>query len=262
MRGRSRDRWAILAGIGGITAAAWMYLVVGSRPMSMGMSDGSIAGAMQSMVRVRPWTTTEFGVMLLMWAVMMVAMMVPTAAPMTLVYAAVARKAARQDHPVAPTFVFVAGYLAIWGLFSVAATAVQSGLDRLALLSPTMVSASPVFGSALLIGAGVYELTPYKHACLAHCRAPAHFISQHWQGGFAGAFRMGMGLGAYCLGCCWILMSLLFVGGVMNLLWIAAIAAFILLEKTLPFAETGGRVVGASMILVGLLGLTGFVALG
>ncbi len=238
-----------------------MCLVVWARPLSMGVSDGSAAGAMQSMARVRPWTTAEFGVMLLMWAVMMVAMMVPTAAPMTLVYAAVARKAAREDHPVAPTFVFVAGYLAIWGLFSVAATAVQSSLDRLELLSPTMVSASPKVGSALLIGAGVYELTPYKHACLAHCRTPAHFISQHWRGGFAGAFRMGMGLGAYCLGCCWILMSLLFVGGVMNLLWITAIAAFILLEKTMSFAEAGARAVGCSMILVGLLSLGGFVAL-
>jgi predicted metal-binding membrane protein len=230
--------------------------------MSAGMTDGSMAHTMQSMLHVRTWTAAEFVLRLLMWAVMMVAMMVPTAAPMTLVYAAVARKAAREDHPVAPTFVFVAGYLAIWVLFSVAATAAQRSLDQLALLSPMMVSASPVFGSSLLIGAGVYELTPYKHACLAHCRAPAHFVSQHWRGGLAGAFRMGLGLGAYCLGCCWILMGLLFVGGVMNLLWIAAIAVFILLEKTVPFAETGGRIVGAAMILVGLLSLTGLVALG
>jgi predicted metal-binding membrane protein len=252
-RGR-RDRWAILTGLGAITAAAWIYLVV--------VSDRSMTQSMQSMVHMRIWTATEFGVILLMWAVMMVAMMLPTAAPMTLVYAAVARKAAREDHPVAPTFVFVAGYLAIWGLFSVAATAAERSLDQAALLSPTMVSASPLLGGALLIGAGAYELTPFKHACLAHCRAPAHFISQHWRGGFAGAFRMGLELGAYCLGCCWILMGLLFVGGVMNLLWIAAIAVFILLEKTLPFGETGGRVLGAAMILVGLLSLSGLVALG
>ena len=220
-----------------------------------------MAHAMQ-MVQVHPWTAAQLGPRLLMWSVMMVAMMVPTAAPMTLVYAAVARKAAREDHPVAPTFVFVAGYLAIWVLFSVAATAAQSGLDQLALLSPTMVSASPVLGSGLLIGAGIYELTPYKHACLAHCRAPAHFISHKWRGGFAGAFPMGLELGTYCLGCCWILMGLLFLGGVMNLLWIAAIAAFILLEKTLPFGDIGGRVVGAAMILVGLLSLAGLSALG
>jgi predicted metal-binding membrane protein len=187
---------------------------------------------------------------------------VPTAVPMTLVYAAVVRTAARQDHPVAPTFVFVAGYLAIWVFFSVAATAAQSGLDQFALLSPEMSSASSVLGGGLLISAGVYELTPYKHACLAHCRAPAHFISHKWRSGFAGAFRMGAGLGTYCLGCCWILMGLLFVGGLMNLLWVAAIAAFILLEKTMPLGEIGARVVGAAMIVVGLLSLAGLPVLG
>jgi predicted metal-binding membrane protein len=257
-----RDRWVMLTGLGGITAAAWMYLVVEARPMSAGMSERSMAHAMQSMVQVQPWAAAELAPRLLMWAVMMVAMMVPTAAPMTLVYAAVARKAAREDRPVAPTFVFVAGYLAIWALFSVAATAAQSSLDQLALLSPTMVSASPVLGSGLLIGAGVYQLTPYKQACLAHCRAPAHFISHKWRGGFAGAFRMGLELGTYCLGCCWILMGLLFVGGLTSLFWIAAIAVFILLEKTMPFAEIGGRVVGVAMIVVGLVSLAGPVALG
>jgi predicted metal-binding membrane protein len=256
-----RDRWVILTGLGGMTAAAWVYLALGA-PMSAGTSEGSMADAMQSMVHVQPWAVGELAPRLLMWAVMMVAMMVPTAVPMTLVYTAVARKAGREDRPVAPTFVFVAGYLTIWFLFSVAATAAQSGLDQLALLSPAMVSASPVLGGGLLIGAGVYELTPYKHACLAHCRAPAHFISRNWRGGFAGAFHMGLGLGTYCLGCCWILMGLLFVGGLMNLFWVAAIAAFILLEKTIPLAETGGRVVGAAMIVVGLLSLAGFAVLG
>jgi predicted metal-binding membrane protein len=157
--------------------------------------------------------------------------------------------------------VFVAGYLTVWALFSVAATGVQNGLDRLALLSPSMVSASPYLGGALLIVAGLYELTALKDACLAHCRAPAHFISQHWRGGATGAFRMGLGLGSYCLGCCWVLMGLLFVGGVMNLLWIAALAVFILLEKTLPFAKTGGRVIGAAMIVAGGLSLAGVIAL-
>ena len=230
--------------------------------MSTGMTDRSMAHTMQSMAHVRTWTATEFGLRLLMWAAMMVAMMIPSAAPMTLVYAAVARKAARENHPVAPTVLFVAGYLAMWGLFSVVATVAQRSLDQLALLSPTMVSASPMFGSAVLLAAGVYQLTPYKHACLTHCRAPAYFISQRWRSGFPGALRMGLELGAYCVGCCWILMGLLFVGGVMNLLWIAAIAVFILLEKTMPFAETGGRVIGTAMILVCLLGLTGLVALG
>jgi predicted metal-binding membrane protein len=247
---------AILTGLAGITTAAWIYVVLEAHRMGnmpMGMTDHSMT--MHAMVGVRPWTATEFGLRLLMWAVMMVAMMVPTAAPMTLMYAAVARKAAAQDNPVAPTFVFVAGYIAMWSLFSVVATTAQWELDRVALLSPMMVSNSALLGSALLIVAGVYQLTPLKRACLRHCRAPAQFLSQNWHSGTAGALRMGLRLGAYCLGCCWVLMGLLFVGGVMNLLWIAAIAAFVLLEKAIPFGETAGWFVGAAMILVGALGL-------
>jgi predicted metal-binding membrane protein len=222
---------------------------------SMGMTDHSMTSAMHGMVGAQPWTADEFGLRLLMWAVMMVAMMVPTAVPMTLVYAAVARKAAAQNNPVAPTFLFVAGYVAVWSLFSVAATFAQWRLDRAALLSPMMVSNSVWLGGALLIGAGVYQLTPLKHACLRHCRAPAQFLSQHWHRGPAGALRMGLRLGAYCLGCCWILMGLLFVGGVMNLLWIAAISAFVLLEKIIPFGEAAGWFGGAALILIGALSL-------
>lgn len=229
---------------------------------SMGGGLHAAVPTMQSMTQVRPWSTGEFGLVLEMWAVMMVAMMIPTAVTMTLMYAAVARKAARQASPVAPTFVFVAGYVAMWVLFSVAATAAQDGLARLALLSPTMVSASPILGGVLLIGAGAYQLTPIKNACLNQCRAPAHFIAQHWRGGFTGAFRIGLDYGIYCLGCCWILMAMLFVGGVMNLLWIAAIAGFILLEKTMPLARIGGRVIGGAMIVVGLLDVTGLAVIG
>jgi predicted metal-binding membrane protein len=245
---RRSDRLTILSGFAGVTAVAWIYLAVEVPRMSM-------AYAMQSMVQMRQWTIAVFGVTLLMWTVMMVAMMVPTAAPMTLVYAAVARKATKQGAPVAPTIVFVAGYVLMWSLFSIAATAAQASLDRLALLSPAIRSASPSLGGVLLAAAGVYQLTPLKRSCLQHCRAPAHFISQHWRSGAAGALRMGLEHGAYCLGCCWILMGLLFVGGVMNLLWVAAIAAFIMLEKTIPFGETGGRLVGTAMILTGVLTL-------
>jgi predicted metal-binding membrane protein len=253
-----RDRVAVLTGLAGITVAAWIYVVIDAHRMagmSTGMTGHSMTATMHAMAGVQPWTATEFGLRLLMWVVMMVAMMVPTAAPMTLIYAAVARKAAAQHNPVAPTFVFVAGYIAMWSLFSIAATVAQWRLDRVALLSPMMVSSSAVLGGALLIGAGVYQLTPLKQACLRHCRAPAQFLSQNWHSGTAGAFRMGLKLGAYCLGCCWILMGLLFVGGVMNLLWIAAIAAFVLLEKTIPFGAAAGWFAGVAMILVGALSL-------
>ena len=255
---RHRDRLAVLTGLAGITAAGWVYVVVAAGRMasgSAGMRGHSMVPMMRAMAGVQPWTATEFGLRLAMWAVMMVAMMVPTAVPMTLLYAAVARKAAAQHSPVAPAFILVAGYAGMWVIFSVVATVAQWGLDRAALLSPMMVSRSAALGAALLIAAGVYQLTPVKDACLRNCRAPAHFLSRHWLGGRLGAFRMGVRLGAYCLGCCWILMGLLFVGGVMNLLWIAAIAVFVLLEKTIPFGVTGGRVAGAAMILTGALSL-------
>jgi predicted metal-binding membrane protein len=212
-----------------------------------------MAPMMDAMTGVEPWTATEFGLLLAMWAVMMVAMMVPTAAPMTLVYAAVARKAAAQNNPLAPTFVFVTGYIAMWMVFSLVATIAQHALDQAALLSPMMVSNSASFGAALLIAAGVYQFTPLKNACLRNCRAPAHFLSRYWRTGNIGAFRMGLRLGAYCVGCCWVLMALLFIGGVMNLLWIAAIAIFVLLEKTIPLGDVSGRIAGAAVILVGAL---------
>jgi predicted metal-binding membrane protein len=256
-----RDRLAVLVGLSGVTAAAWLYLVV-QAPRVMNRGVGTSGESMHEMARVQPWTGAYFGLMFLMWAVMMVAMMVPTAAPMALVYAAVARKARSDGRAVPPTFVFLSGYVLMWGLFALGATAAQYGLDRLAFLSPMLVSRSAVLGEVLLVAAGVYELTPYKHACLSNCRSPAHFISQHWRGGTAGAIRMGVEHGAYCLGCCSVLMGLLFVGGVMNLLWVAAIAVFILLEKTIPFGVLGGRLVGAAMILVGLLAVTGLVAIG
>jgi predicted metal-binding membrane protein len=248
----------VLAGLSVTTGAAWVYVVVTARQMaarSAGTGPPSMA-SMDVMTGVQPWTATEFVVRLAMWAAMMVAMMVPAAAPMTMLYAAVARKAAAQHNPLAPTFVFVAGYIAMWTIFSLVATIAQYALNRAALLSSMMVSTSAMFGAALLITAGIYQLTPFKNACLRNCRAPAHFMSRYWRTGNLGAFRMGLRLGAYCVGCCWILMGLLFVGGVMNLVWIAAIAIFILLEKTIPFGDASGRFVGVAMIVAGALSLT------
>lgn len=240
-----RDRISILAALAAVTAVAWVYL-------------GVMAAQMHSMdpimlMRLRPWSAFDFCMTFLMWAVMMVAMMVPTATPMALIYAAMVRKSASQGNPLAPTAVFVSGYVAIWTLFSLAATAAQWVLERAALLSPMMVMKSPALGAALLIGAGIYQGTPAKEACLRHCRAPGHFISQHWRAGKAGAFRLGVVHGIYCLGCCWILMGLLFFGGVMNLIWVAGITSFVLCEKILPFGVRGGRLAGFALIAVGLV---------
>jgi predicted metal-binding membrane protein len=217
--------------------------------MARGM--GSLESGPMALMGLHPWTPAHFGMMFTMWAIMMVGMMLPSATPTTLVYTAVARKAAREGMSVAPVAAFVAGYLFMWTLFSLAATVAQWGLERAALLSPMMVSSSPFLGGGLLIGAGVYQLTPYKDACLEHCRSPAHFIAAHWRPGIPGALRMGIEHGAYCLGCCWVLMGLLFFGGVMNLLWIAAITLFVLLEKLLPYGAGGGRWAGIGMILAG-----------
>jgi predicted metal-binding membrane protein len=225
----------------------------GSANMS-NMSGNSTALA-NAILGIRPWTAAEVGLVLIMWAMMMVAMMVPTAAPMTLVYAAVTRKAATRPNPLGATFVFVGGYIAIWTVFSLAATIAQFALDRAALLSPMMVSTSPVLGAALLIAAGIYQFTPVRDTCLQKCRAPAHFIADYWRSGTLGAFRMGLWHGVYCVGCCWILMALMFVGGVMNLLWMAAVAVFVLLEKTIPFGDASGKAAGVAMILAGALSL-------
>ena len=166
--------------------------------------------------------------------------------------ATVARKAAKHGTPLAPAAIFVSGYVAMWTLFSAAATIAQWGLDEAALLSPMMVTTSPALGAGLLIAAGLYQLTPVKKACLRHCRAPAYFISEHWRPGASGAFRMGLEHGAFCLGCCWVLMGLLFFGGVMSLLWIAGITLFVLLEKIIPHGVLGGRLAGVAMIAAGV----------
>jgi predicted metal-binding membrane protein len=240
-----RDRIAVVAGLAGVTALAWAYLFAMAREMEA-VPDAA------TMLQMRPWSGPDFALTFAMWAVMMVGMMVPSAAPMTLIYAAVARKAARQGTPLAPTAVFVSGYVAIWCAFSVGATAAQWALDRAALLSPMLVASSPGLGAGLLIAAGLYQLTPWKEACLRHCRDPVHFIAERWRPGTGGAFRMGLEHGGYCLGCCGALMGLLFVGGVMNLLWIAAITAFVLVEKLLPAGVGGGRLAGAAMVAGGV----------
>ena len=222
---------------------SWLYLV----KMAADMSMPECMLAMQIPV----WDAGYFWMMFMMWAVMMVGMMLPSVTPMVLIYAGIARKSAMQGMPVAPTAAFVSGYIAMWLIFSLFATIAQWGLDQAALLSPMMVSNSVGLGAALLIAAGIYQWLPIKDKCLHHCRSPVHFITTHWRPGSIGAFKMGLSHGAFCLGCCWILMSLLFVGGVMNLFWIAVITLFVLLEKVLPFGDVGGRVMGMLMITAG-----------
>ncbi|HNP62162.1 MAG TPA: DUF2182 domain-containing protein [Nitrospirales bacterium] len=245
-----RDRITILSALIGVIVLAWAYVLYLWAKMPMMNAD-----APEAILQLHPWMPIDFVFVYLMWAVMMVGMMLPGAIPMTLLYAGMVRKAERQSTPMAPTGAFVGGYLALWSVFSVGATVVQWGLHETAMLSPMMKANSQVVGAALLILAGIYQMTPWKAACLDHCRAPAHFISEHWRPGVCGAFRLGLHHGAFCLGCCWALMGLLFVGGVMNVLWIALITVFVFFEKILPpgiWSGGLGWVAGIGLIVCGL----------
>jgi predicted metal-binding membrane protein len=240
----SRQRIAILAGLSGASALSWIYLLRMAADMESAMQAGIAC-------ELHPWSLTDALLTFLMWAVMMVGMMLPSAMPMSLLFAAVARKAAAQGAAVTNTFVFASGYVAVWTLFSVAATALQWGLERTALLSPMLASTSPWLGAGLLVATGLYQWTSWKNACLAHCRSPAEFFAAHWRPGALGAFRMGVSHGSYCLGCCWLLMGLLFFGGVMNLLWVAGLTFFVLIEKLVPRGDLFARAAGLLLLAAG-----------
>jgi predicted metal-binding membrane protein len=187
-----------------------------------------------------------------MWAVMMVAMMVPSAVPMIQGFVAVNERRRNSSRPVIPVGVFVLGYIVAWTSFSAAAALAQWGLHRAALLSPMMVSTSPILSGGLLLAAGIFQWTPLKRACLRNCRSPLTFLMSGWRDGTAGAFFMGLHHGAYCVGCCWALMVLLFVVGVMNLLWVAVIALFVIAEKVLPRGELIAHIAGVALVAVGI----------
>lgn len=241
-----RDRAVILAGVAALTALAWAYTV----HMAGAMTPERMA---MPMPRGQAWGAGDYGFLFPMWAVMMAAMMLPSAAPILLLVAGMSRRRRERGSPAVPTTVFLVGYLLVWTAYAAVAALAQLTLHNGALLSPMMVSASPALGGAILITAGVYQLTPLKRVCLAHCRSPFHVLSTQWREGTAGALRLGIRHGTYCVGCCWILMGLLFVAGVMNLLWVAAIATFVLLEKVAPAGRWIGRVAGLLLAVGGAL---------
>ncbi len=239
------DRIIVVASLLAVILIAWAYLVAGA-----GMDMPAMGGMLMPMSGPA-WTPGYLALTLAMWAAMMGAMMLPSAAPMLLLYDKVARKRGATGKVAGSTGLFGMGYLAIWAGFSVAAVILQYGLDKAKLLSPTMEMTSVTLAATLLILAGLYQWTPLKQACLRRCRSPLEFIMTEWRGGRRGAFAMGLRHGAFCLGCCWVLMLLLFVGGVMNLVWIAGIAAFVLIEKTAPAGHWVGRILGAVLVVWG-----------
>lgn len=240
-----RDRIVILSALSMLTVWAWFWL------LNMPPMDGASMGAEAMMPRLQSWTQEHVFGMFLMWAIMMVGMMVPSASPMVLLYARVSGRGFDPRLAYLRTVLFTAGYIAVWTAFSALATAAQWALEELAFLSSMMKTVSPIVGGIILIAAGIYQLTPAKRACLEHCRTPFAFVMHHWRLGSPGAFLMGLEHGAYCLGCCWALMVLLFVVGVMNLLWVAIIAAFVLAEKILPIAQFLAKASAVALMLAG-----------
>lgn len=239
------DKWLLVVALGGVIVGAWAYVVRTSLDMH-GRMAGS-AWMMESRWDAR-YVLLIFG----MWVAMMIGMMLPSSLPTILLFRRAIYRDSNVRTPATRTFMFAAGYVLAWVMFSVAATLLQWGLAQATLLSSMMVSASPRFGAAILIAAGAYQQTPLKDVCITHCRSPLAFLMQHWRPGVPNALSLGLRHGIYCVACCWVLMLLLFFGGVMNLLWIAAITAFVLVEKLVPNGVNVGRFAGIALIIAGL----------
>ena len=255
----ARDRAIVLGALAAVTVLAWLYILRLTEAMDMGgmeMSSWRMVATGASMVMVpagAAWTPREFGLTFAMWAVMMIGMMTPSAAPLALIYAR-AGQMTRATHPFAATGWLVLGYLLVWSAFALGATLLQWALDRSAWLDWNMTVTRRV-ASVFLIVAGIYQWTPLKHACLMTCQTPLAFIRRlgGFRGDAASAISTGLRHGAYCVGCCWALMALLFVVGVMNPLWIAVLAAFALFEKIAPVGPWFSRGVGVLLIILALM---------
>lgn len=230
-----RERLIVAGGLALLVLLCWWFVIDGA-----GMPHG-----MDSM------RTPSFGALLLMWWLMMLAMMLPSAAPAVLLYAQV-RQIRGRDVEIAASWIFLAGYLATWFVFSLVAALAQT-----LFTGPSMALDNRLLEAGVLVTAGAYQLTPLKSACLRECRAPAQFISQHWRPGWDGAVRLGVRHGLYCLGCCWTLMALLFVGGIMNLVWVVGLTLAVAVEKLAPRGQIFGRAVGVALIGWGLAKLAG-----
>lgn len=226
------ERALVAASLATLAALAWWYLLTRS--------------SMTGMAAMRP---PRLAALVVMWSLMMVAMMLPSATPAILLYSRV-RERITTDPAVAQTWVFLAGYLAIWLIFSIGAAVAQ-----MSLTGSSMALDGQTAQSAVLIAAGVYQLSPLKSACVRQCRSPAEFLTRHWRPGWHGAVQLGLRHGAYCLGCCWMLMALLFVGGVMNLLWVVALTVIVAVEKLVPGGPVVGRIAGVALIGWGLMRL-------
>jgi predicted metal-binding membrane protein len=242
-----RDRLIVAVGLAAVVALAWIYLAVGAG-MDTGMADMPM-----DMPMPMPWSPFYAALAFVMWWVMMIAMMVPSAAPTVLLFTTIRRKQKASVRPSVEAWIFLGGYLLIWAGFSIIAILAQWGLEHAGLLSMAMASTSAALGGGILLAAGLYQFTPVKNVCLRYCQNPVLFLSQYWQPGVGGALRMGLRHGSYCLGCCWFLMALLFIGGIMNLVWIAGIALYVACEKLLQPGRWISRAAGVALIAAGAI---------
>ena len=255
-----RDRLVVAGSLSLVTLLAWGWTLAGAgMPMDPdhGMTMMEVIGSIST--NAAAWSTSHAAMILLMWWVMMVAMMLPSASPLILLATALHRRKGRDGRPELMAALLTAGYLLVWGVFSLAATLAQWSLERDGLVSPESMTAGPAVAGGILFATGLYQLTPLKQACLRRCRSPVDFITAHWRSGAAGAFRIGLAHGAYCVGCCWFLMALLFVGGIMNPFWIGAIALYILLEKLASRGLLLSRASGLLLMGSGIAVLAGAV---
>lgn len=262
-----RDRIVVLASLAGICIIAWIYLLHLSAGMAGMEPTGTAAPQMSDMpgMESMPGMTmtagnpqnivATFASLAAMWLVMMIGMMLPSAAPTILLFAALERKRSVAA-PFGRTALFVSGYFLVWGLFSLAAAAAQTAMSQLDFMSSDMAVTSALAGGATFVLAGIYQFSPLKYRCLTHCRSPLEWIAHHQHAGRLGALRMGATHGMYCVGCCWILMLLLFVLGVMNLVWVAALAVIVLAEKLLPAGRITAKIAGGALVLAGAYTIT------
>ncbi|MEX0301659.1 MAG: DUF2182 domain-containing protein [Leisingera sp.] len=249
------DQAVVLGAAGFVVLLSALYTVFG---VGMDMSAVEMTrmarpiGEPMQMGGQSVWTPAYAVLIFLMWWVMMIAMMTPSAAPVLLLFTAIKKAGARPDQAPLLSLLFLSGYLLSWGVFSITATAMQWGLETVGLSDGLMMSLnSRALAGALLLAAGAYQFTPYKHACLTHCRLPVQFLTAHNRTGLAGAVLMGAHHGLFCLGCCWALMLLLFAGGIMNLYWIAGLALYVLAEKRFARGRLFTRAAGGLLILAG-----------
>lgn len=244
-----KDRLIVFSGLALITVFSWAYMI----HMAMSMTG---TGMNMTKPCLMHWGVGDIIHLFIMWTIMMAAMMLPAATPMIIMFAAVNGQLSKGESPLIATWLFILGYLAVWTAYSGLATLAQWGLHLSALLTHHMVITSPLLGGSLLIAAGIFQWTPFRDACMSKCRSPQGFLMTEWREGQRGAMIMGLKAGLFCVGCCWLLMVLSFVLGVMNMIWMAAITAFMLMEK-ITDNKWISRMAGLILVVWGLWVLTG-----